>query len=173
MKLIVLLRGINVGTGRKLLMTDVRAQCEAAGARDVVTYIQSGNIVCEHGKPAAFVPELAKRLTKVAGFDVPVIVRTAKEWTALIAANPYAREPVEHLHVFCMPEPAPADALAKVELAKFAPERCELAGRELYFYLPNGMGRSKLVVAMSRVKPLAGATARNWRTVLKLQELAA
>src|SRR5688500_5285417 len=153
-------------------MTDVRAQAEAAGARDVVTYIQSGNVVCDHAKPAAFGLDLAKRLTKVAGFAVPVIMRTAKEWTALIAANPYAGEPIDHLHVFCMPEKPPGDALAKVDLATFAPEQCALVGRELYFHLPNGMGRSKLVGALSRVKPLAGATARNWKTVLKLHELA-
>ena len=168
----MLLRGINVGTGRKLLMTDVRAQCEAAGANNVTTYIQSGNIVCDHARPPAFTAELAKRLTKVAGFDVPVIVRTAKEWTALIEANPFSDEVVDHLHVFCMAGKPPADALAKVDLAKLAPEQCARVGRELYLHLPNGMGRSKLVGTLSRVKSLAGATARNWRTVLKLQELA-
>lgn len=171
-RLVALLRGINVGTGRKLLMADVRAQCEAAGATDVVTYIQSGNIVLTHRAPAKLATELEKRFTKVAGFAVPVVMRTAAEWAAVIRDNPFAGEDPDHLHVLYVPEKPPADALVKIDLAKFAPERCEIVGREVYLCLPNGLGNSKLVGSLLRLSPLAAATARNWRTVMKLHELA-
>jgi uncharacterized protein (DUF1697 family) len=172
-KHVALLRAINVGRGRKLLMADVRAQFEAAGARDVTTYIQSGNIVFAHARPSAkLVAELEQRLAKVAGFEVPVVLRSGAEWSALIRDNPYAKADPDHLHVVVMQAKPPADALAKLDLAAFAPERCTLVGRDLYLHLPFGMGKSKLAVALGRAKPLAAATARNWRTVLKLHELA-
>jgi uncharacterized protein (DUF1697 family) len=172
MRFVALLRGINVGTGRKLLMADVRTACARAGATEVETYIQSGNIVLTHAGPAAtLASDLEARFSKIAGFTVPVVLRTATEWKKVVSGNPFDAEP-DHLHVMFLPAKPPADALAKVDLATFEPECCELIGRELYLHLPNGMGKSKLAVALSRAKPLAAATARNWRTVMKLAELA-
>ncbi len=42
---VALLRGINVGTGRKVGMSDLRSLFGALGHTDVRTYIQSGNVV--------------------------------------------------------------------------------------------------------------------------------
>ena len=44
---VVLLRGINVGTGRKVPMADLKKQCESLGLKNVQTYIQSGNLIFE------------------------------------------------------------------------------------------------------------------------------
>jgi uncharacterized protein (DUF1697 family) len=46
-KYIAILRGINVGTGRKVPMADLKVLCEKLGLVNVQTYIQSGNIVFE------------------------------------------------------------------------------------------------------------------------------
>jgi uncharacterized protein (DUF1697 family) len=43
-------------------------------------------------------------------------------------------------------------------------------GREIYLYLPNGMGRSKLTNTYFDSKLATTSTARNWRTTLKLLE---
>jgi len=45
-------------------------------------------------------------------------------------------------------------------------------GREIYLWLPNGFGRSKLSNAYFDSKLATVSTARNWRTVLKLKEMA-
>ena len=42
---VALLRGINVGGKNRLPMAELRALFEAAGAREVETLIQSGNVV--------------------------------------------------------------------------------------------------------------------------------
>ncbi len=42
---IAILRGINVGGKRKILMSDLRSMCEDVGLKKVKTYIQSGNII--------------------------------------------------------------------------------------------------------------------------------
>src|SRR5438045_8898034 len=42
---VALLRGINVGRGKRIAMADLRALCERLGHRDVRTLLNSGNIV--------------------------------------------------------------------------------------------------------------------------------
>lgn len=175
MRLVALLRGINVGTGRTLAMADVRAAFEAAGATSVATYIQSGNVVFEYGKRATapLVADLERRLAQAAGFAVPVVLRGATEWAAVLRACPFRGAPPEHLHVLFARAKLPADALAALDLARFEPEQVALGAREAYLCLPNGVGRSKLFALVARQPGLVDATARNWRTVLRLQELVA
>ena len=171
---IALLRGINVGGNRSVRMEALRKTVTAAGGTDVETYIQSGNVVLGHAlrSPAKVAEALTAAISKACKFDVPVVVRTAAEWDRVIADNPFAGAAPEHLHVFFLPAAPPADALDRIDAAAFAPERFVPAGRELYLALPNGIGRSQLVGKGMRVKALAPATARNWRTVLRLQAMA-
>jgi uncharacterized protein (DUF1697 family) len=169
---IALLRGVNVG-GHKLAMADVRDAFVDAGHDDVRTYIQSGNVVFTHGRraEAALAKDLSRRLGEVAGYDVPVILRTAKQWSELMAANPYGRDRSAHLHVAFLAEAPPAKERDLVDAAAFAPEEYVVDGREVYLYLPNGMGGAKLPLALGRKGPTGTATVRNWRTVEKLAEM--
>ena len=45
MRYISLLRGINVAGQKKIIMKDLKALHESLGFSDVVTYIQSGNVL--------------------------------------------------------------------------------------------------------------------------------
>lgn len=168
---VALLRGINVGGKRSLPMATLRAAVEEAGATNVQTYIQSGNVVLAHASRAArkLTAQLETAIADAAGFDVPVVLRTAAEWGAVIERNPFAGEAEDHLHCGFLPA---APAGFDFDLGRFAPERCALVDRELYLYLPSGIGSSKLATMLFRQRALAAATARNWRTVLKLQDLA-
>ena len=56
-------------------------------------------------------------------------------------------------------------AAPKVDQEQFAPERYEVRGKEVYLYLPNGLGRSKLAAALTKGAAAADGTTRNWRTV--------
>ncbi|MGH9000650.1 MAG: DUF1697 domain-containing protein, partial [Acidimicrobiia bacterium] len=51
------------------------------------------------------------------------------------------------------------------------PERLTVVGREIYLHLPDGMGRARLPLEMNR-RLGAPTTVRNWRTTLKLAEMA-
>ncbi len=168
---IALLRGINVGGNRIIKMADLRGMFEAAGAEDVATYIQSGNVVFTHRETSEekLATKFEKQIAKQSSFDVDVVLRSGAEWSRMIAKNPFADD--AHVHALFLAKAPPADALATVDLAKLEPERCELVARDLYVYLPNGMGRSKLAGALAKVKALAKATARNWRTVLQLRDM--
>ncbi len=154
-------------------MADLRATFEAAGATSVVTYIQSGNVVFDHASRSAagLTVQLGTAVTKASGFDVDLVVRTARELHAVITESPFAGAAPESLHVMFLAERVTAAALASIEPAAFAPDRFVIAGRELYLSMPNGLGNSKLAATLLRHKALAGATARNWKTVLALAAL--
>ena len=171
---VALLRGINVGGNRIIKMADLRDMFVEAGAREVETYIQSGNVVFGHAARSAtkLAADLEKQLAADAGFPVPVVLRTAAELAGVIAANPFAKADVEQLHVSFLASALASDALGTVDAKAFAPERFSVAAREVYLHLPEGMGRSKLVGAIMKVKAMAPATARNWRTVMTLSEMA-
>lgn len=172
---VALLRGINVGGHRKVRMEELRTWIAGAGGRDVATYIQSGNVVFTHAARSGrtLATDLAAALAAASKLDIGVIVRSADEWAQVIERQPFTEASADQLHVAFLGAAPPADALAMLDATRFAPEAWRLLGRELYLYLPNGMGRSKLAAAIMRPKALATATARNWRTVLQLQAMLA
>ncbi len=147
----MLLRGINVG-GRSLSMASLRSGLSAAGCSDVVTYIQSGNVVLRMPESLTVARDawLASVIGEVAGFDVAVVTRTADELDAVVAGNPYPHSDGARLHVVFFADPLPPSVLGSVAIEEFAPEECSLVGRDLYLHLPNGMGRALLPVALEK-----------------------
>src|SRR5215470_12137200 len=87
-----LLRAVNVG-GRKLAMSDLRALYERHGHADVVTYVQSGNVVSRtNARSAAAVEQtMSTSIADEFGLDVEVLVRTPKELRSVLASNPFLR----------------------------------------------------------------------------------
>lgn len=172
---VALLRGVNVG-GRKLSMAALRDGLADAGCTDVATYIQSGNVALAAPDPVGSDPDgwLSSVISRIAGFDVAVVTRNASELDAVVAGNPYPDAGGTQLHVvFHAVAPDPS-IVASVQPDRFAPEACTLVGRDLYLFVPNGLGRAELPVALDRAGRRAKApagTSRNWNTVLKLQEM--
>lgn len=165
-RLVALLRAVNVtGTG-KLLMTDLRALCEELGFRDVRTYIQSGNVVCSTTLTAPRVKaRLEAALAKVLGKPCLVMLRTADELEATIAANPFPDAAPNRLLVLFLHTAPPPTAIDGWKIP--GGERLVLRGRELFVFFPEGQGVSKL-----RVPFAAEGTGRNLNTVRKLLEMA-
>src|SRR3954471_17142820 len=90
-RLVVLLRGINVGAHKRIKMADLRALLEARGYEDVETYLQSGNIVLSSRKqPATVQRDVERGISETLGHDVDVVVRTADQLDATVAADPFA-----------------------------------------------------------------------------------
>jgi uncharacterized protein (DUF1697 family) len=172
---IALFRGINVGGHHALPMKELKVVLEKNGCRDVRTYIQSGNVIFQSETPDS--ARLAKRLTlavrKSHGFEPRVLVLTRGEIEKAAAGNPFpeAVDNPKSLHLFFLAErPAAAD-LRAIEALKTSRERFELKGLIFYLHTPDGFGSSKLA---ARAEKLLGveATARNWRTVTTLVEMA-
>jgi uncharacterized protein (DUF1697 family) len=170
---VALLRGVNVGGHNKLPMAHLREIAAGAGFTEVRTYIQSGNLVASTMRdPESAGKVLADSIGVATGLTVPVIVRTAGQWSDVVEANPFpdAVDPGRHVHVVFLPAPA-TDVVHAFDAASFGPEEVVVTGSELYLHLPDGLGRSKLAVAVNRIPEIAAGTARNWNTVLQLASL--
>jgi uncharacterized protein (DUF1697 family) len=172
---VALLRGINLGS-RRLPMKDLAAIFEGAGCRDVRTYIQSGNVVYRAGAALARrVPDLVEAaIADRFGFDAPVVTRTGAEIDAVVRANPFLAEGADPkaLHVAFLKDRPAAPKVAALDPDRSPPDAFVVKGRELYLHLPNGVARSKLTNQWLDSGLGTISTARNWRTVLTLQEMA-
>ena len=163
---IALLRAVNVGGTGKLPMADLRALCEKAGFRDVRTYIASGNVVFSSDltAPKALVT-LESALAKRLGIATQVLIRTADELEAVIAANPFPEAEPNRLIVVFLSKEEPLSAIDDWKIP--GGERIALVGRELFIHYTDGMGQSKLKV------PFADqGTGRNLNTVRALLAMA-
>ena len=167
-RIVAFLRGVNIGN-RQLPMAGLRSGLEAAGCTDVATYVQSGNVVLTPPNDACndVASWLAGAIGEIAGFAVPVVVRTQAQMANVVAANPYPQAGGTTLHViFCSTKPPGLTT----DLGAVAPEHATVVGSDVYLHLPNGMGRSTLPALVDKDLKRAGVvgTARNWNTVEKL-----
>ena len=173
---VALLRAVNVSGKNKLSMSALRASLEGIGYRDVSTYIQSGNVVFKSTERKADVVAARVEAAIAADFGaaVEVVIRSGRELTAVIDANPYVgRVPdVTKLHVLFLDRKPDGAALKALDQKRFAPDEFSAGAREVYLHCPDGVGRSKLVVAIGPKLAPAVATMRNWNTVTKLAEMA-
>jgi len=175
MKHVALLRAINVGGNNKLPMKDLAAMFVAAGCRDVVTYIQSGNVV--FSAPAAVLKKLPQTISQTIvrdfGHRVPVVIRSHEELAATTCSNPFlkAGEEEKTLHVAFLADIPAADAVAKLDPQRSPSGRFAVVGRDIYLHLPKGVAESKLTNTWMDSKLSTVSTMRNWATVLKLHEM--
>lgn len=174
---IALLRGVNVGGRGTLPMAELRALMAGAGWADVRTYIQSGNAVfaTDEDDRRRIAERLAGLIEEARGFRPAVMLLRPGELDAAMRANPFpdAEDVPTTLHLLfpsSAPERPDLDAL---EAAATGSERFALTGGVLYLLCPDGIGRSRLAAAAGPALAPVEFTARNWRTVTKLAELAA
>jgi uncharacterized protein (DUF1697 family) len=169
---VALLRGVNVGGARKLPMKELAPALEELGLEDAVTYIQSGNVVFRGpaGK-AKLVSQLERAIEQRFGLDVTVMLRTPAELAKLIDANPFGGDEAK-LHVAFLNRKPAKTAIAKLDPDRSPPDEFAVRGAEIYLHFPNGYGRTKLGADYFERVLGVRATARNWRTVTKLLELA-
>lgn len=168
---VALLRGVNVGPTTKVAMADLRGAFAELGFTEIKTYVNSGNVVFSGRK--ASLAKVEKAIAAVAGWEVPVVLRTQAELAEILEANPLgevASNASRHLVLFADAEVDAAKA-ADLDPKELEPEAFAIRGREAYLWLPNGVQSSPLAKAMSEKRFGVRLTGRNWRTVEKLSAL--
>jgi uncharacterized protein (DUF1697 family) len=172
---VALFSGINVGGNRIVKMAELKAFFESLGFAEVATYVQSGNVVfrAKKGDGAALTKEIEAAFEKKWGFNSRIMVRDAGWFERLVKDNPYPEvggEPAK-LHAYAL-EREPTEEEAKRLADKCTgPERFEIKGDVLYLHAPDGLGKSVFANLIPRTLKVPG-TARNWRSVLALLEMA-
>jgi uncharacterized protein (DUF1697 family) len=174
MRVVALLRGINIGPNKRIAMPELRAIVEGLGHTDVETYLQSGNVVFTPKRKASrdLATPLAAVIADATGHDVPVVIRTAAELRKIVAACPYPVDDPTRVVVGFLADAIDLGDLALGDLSGYLPDELTIHGRELYVSVPNGQARSKLMEALTRRGMPTTVTVRNWRTVTALAELA-
>ena len=174
MRHVALLRGINVGGNRKLPMAELRALAEALELENPRTYVASGNLVFGSSlKREALETKLEGAIAEHFGFAVDVIVRSAAEWAAYRAANPFPKEseraPVRVL-VWAMRQPLPDSGLDQLLRRASADEKVvRTASGDIYMWFGGADIDASRLPAGFGLKALgAVGTNRNWNTVMKI-----
>jgi len=173
---VALMRGINVGSARKLPMTDLRALCTALGLERPQTYIQSGNLLVDSkNNGPALRRLLEKEIAARFRFAVDVIVRTAADWEGYVATNPVggdANALPKMLHLYLPRDPLKSGAAKALEQRAQMGERVGFAGGALWIdYGANGVARSKLSPLLIDRACGSPTTGRNWNSVLKISKM--
>lgn len=173
---VALLRGINVGGHNPVPMSELREACEALGWLDVRTYIQSGNVIFRSSSTAARLSgELEGAIANRFGLTIAVVVRTAKQWEHYAKANPFADAADAHpnLVMLGLSKAKPkADAAAELRKRASADETILVSGDAIWIHFGSGAGKTKITPSLLDRAVGSPVTLRNWRTVLKLRELA-
>jgi uncharacterized protein (DUF1697 family) len=163
MRRVALLRGVNVGGHGKVAMPALKAVLEDAGAKNVVTYIQSGNVAFS-GPASLNEKRLASLIEKAFKLNVSVTVRTHAQLRAVIDDCPFDTA-VTHVAFLCG-----KPKVHHIDVTQFEPVTYAEHGGELYLYLPQGVGRDQMIPFIDR-RIGVPMTVRNWNTVTKLYEL--
>ncbi|APR76236.1 Hypothetical protein A7982_01583 [Minicystis rosea] len=173
-KLVALIRGINVGRAKRIAMADLRALVEKLGYGDVVTLLNSGNVVftSKRGTAEDAAARIEQGLGKEIGVPARVIVVTANEVAAVIEENPLAdvADDPSRLLVAVLATPADRARLAPLEAETWAPDALAVRGRIAYLWCAQGILESRLSAAFGKALK-DGATTRNWATMTKLHAL--
>jgi len=179
MKYVSILRGINVGGHKKIIMTELKSLYISLGFQNTQTYIQSGNVIFESEaqKEVDLIYRIEKAIEQKYKFKVPVMIRTNPEISDIIKNCPFGKidpekEGTKVLVTFLSAIPTKESA-NKIQRYVNAPEKMVIIGKEMYFYFPNGYGKTKLSNVLFERHLGVRATSRNWKTVIKLHELSA
>lgn len=172
---ISMLRGINVGGHRKIKMDDLKILYENLQLENVMTYIQSGNVVFQSNIQSckALADLISKQIHQQFQLDVPVIVKSLEEFNDLYENNPFVTQnkDTEKLYIIFLSENINEPVIE--EINKYAGDDLFIIYKSaIYLFCTNGYGKTKLTNTFFEKKLKILATTRGWTTVSKLREIA-
>ena len=164
---VALLRGINVGTAKRVAMEDLRALMGGLGYGDVRTLLNSGNVVFSaNGRSGDPSRRIGAEIEKKLGVKSRVTVLTAAELDVAVRGNSLLKV-ATHPSRLLVGVLASRDDRARLEpLArqKWRAERLALGERVCYLWCPDGVSKSRVLVEVEKVLG-DGITSRNWGTI--------
>jgi len=171
---IALLRGINVGGHRKILMKDLKDLLNSIGLKNCITYIQSGNIVFNtiESNTDDIASMISTEIEKHFSFDVPTIVVTLNELVEISQENIFARKETKQLYYTFLSTPPTKEDADKFSELKFDNTQFELKKKGIYLNFDTKVSDSKLSNNLIEKKLKVSATTRNWKTIQKLLTIA-
>lgn len=170
MRYVVLLRGVNVG-GRIIPMAEVKSCFEKGGFKNVVTVLQTGNVLLDTSKGNAekVRVEVEKLLTKRFNYPARVLVLSPDDLSEVISKYPFKHGPEFHRYAIF------TDQGFEKELVKVAGdldrkmEEVRAGKGVVYWGVVKGFTlKSAFGVAMSKLGNKHFLTNRNLNTLEKI-----
>lgn len=172
---IALLRGINVGGYKKILMTDLKMLIEKLGFLNVQTYIQSGNVIFRSDSEASvkgFSENISEAILEEYGWEVPVLVNTPSELKLILDDCPFPQEKKEKSYFVLLQWVPSSSTILETEKINYPNEEFIITNSCVYLYSELGAAKAKLSTNFFERKLKVKATARNYNTMVKLLSLA-
>jgi uncharacterized protein (DUF1697 family) len=174
---ISMLRGINVGGRKKIRMPELKDLYESLNFANVVTYVQSGNVIfdCAEGDAAQIARLIEAEIARAFGYAVKVFMRDKDRFEQITEGNPFTSERNEDpakLHVTFLSGLPSERALGDLVVPADIADEFVVFDKEVYLFCPNGYGRTKLSNSFFERKLSLLTTTRNWKTVNALYGLA-
>jgi uncharacterized protein (DUF1697 family) len=177
-KYISFLRGVNMTGHNSIKMTDLTALYVRHGLKNAQTYIQSGNVIFSYDSELPVVDlslALEKAILDKFNFIIPVMTRSVDQLHDLFSVNPYLEEkefnPAKMAVIFLHEMPS-QDQILKVAAVDYPPDKFKIIGSDIHIFCPNGFGKTKLYTNFFEKKMGVIGTARNWKTITALLEMA-
>ena len=171
---VALLRGVNVGTAKRVAMADLRNLVEKLGFGDVRTLLNSGNVVftLRVGSSGDAATRIERAIATRLHVETRVTVLKGKDVAAAVRDNPLASvaDDPSRLLLLASPDPKALGQLKPLLKERWAPEAFALGPRVAYLWCAKGLVDSPLWAAANRQLKDTG-TARNLATMTKLVAL--
>lgn len=170
-----LIRGINLGPHNRVSMPDLRDALQRRGHADVRTHLQSGNVVVRtrHRSERGVATHLAEVLATDLDVLVPVVARSAEDMADVVEAMPFPSPDPQLTHIVFLADEPGDESVDRLRAIEASPDRVVLRGREVFVDYAVSSHASRLTLdRISRVLGIEG-TARNWRTVTTVADMAA
>jgi uncharacterized protein (DUF1697 family) len=170
---LALLRGINVGGKNIIKMADLKASFEAMDLLNVMTYIQSGNVLFQSAEKdkAILAARIEKGLSSQFNFEARIVTVKYKELASIVRGAPdgFGGDAKSYRYdVIFLKEPlTPKEAMKSVSTK--AGVDTAYAGRQaLYFSRLIAKASQSHLTKIIGLPVYQNMTIRNWNTTTKL-----
>lgn len=176
MQYISLLKGINVGGHKIIKMNDLKALYESLSYQNVITYIQSGNVIFETNieDMTLISKEIEAKIIEKYGFEVSIILITLENLKKILQENPFTEQKeteIKQVYIGFTKSNIAEEYIQNAEFDKYTPDKCIIKENCVYIFYPNGAGKSKLNNDTFEKKLKTIITIRNLNTLEKIVEL--
>jgi uncharacterized protein (DUF1697 family) len=174
-KYVAFLRGINIAGHNIISMKDLRDALIKNKFENVKTYINSGNIVIESDHDKKKVKEIFEQIIESQfKLKIDTTLKTQKELAEIISNNPFNSKKEDNNSkrvVVMFSDKVSQDQALQLKSDERIVENYYHKDDVLYIYYHDGAGRSKFTTAYIDKKLKVTSTARNWNTMLKMNEM--
>lgn len=172
---VIFLRGVNVGGNATVKMDVLKKSLTQSGFKQIISYINSGNLwVSSELDKIAAKKTTAAVIQKQFGLTVEMILKTKEELNEIIQNDPFDINDTLDLSkkiVMMLSKEVDQVKIANFESLVKGNERFKFLGDLLYVYYSEGMGRSRFTNNFVENKLQVVSTARNWNTIVKMNDL--